>query len=130
MKKDFEDYLRRQSIRPVPAHWREEILRAARPQPQPAVSSWWRQWLWPCPQAWAGLAAVWMVILGINVSMGTSPSEFAQATPAFSHEALLEFRQQQAMLTGLIFPEETPEAEPPKTALPRRSELRQPLLIV
>ncbi len=74
MNFDFEEYLRRQSIRPVPAHWRGEILRAARAQP--AAPPWWREWLWPSPRAWAGLAAAWGLILLLTV---TAPNEPAAA---------------------------------------------------
>ncbi|HEY9174641.1 MAG TPA: zf-HC2 domain-containing protein [Verrucomicrobiae bacterium] len=31
---------------------------------QPA--GWWRELLWPCPQAWAVLAAVWVVVWAVN----------------------------------------------------------------
>ena len=66
MNSDFEESLRRQSIRPVPAQWRGEILRAARAQP--AASPWWREWLWPHPQAWGALAAAWGIIILLHVA--------------------------------------------------------------
>src|SRR5580658_5611090 len=76
MNFDFEERLRRQSVRPVPAQWRGEILRAARAQP--AASSGWREWLWPCPQAWGGLAAAWGIIFLLTV---TAPDDPAVAGP-------------------------------------------------
>ncbi|PYK58897.1 MAG: hypothetical protein DME21_14645, partial [Verrucomicrobia bacterium] len=78
---DFEKQLQRQPLRKIPAEWRGEILDAARrahePQPsQPA--SWWRALLWPCPQAWAGLAAVWVLILALN-SVTREPARSARS---------------------------------------------------
>ncbi len=125
MNSEFENQLQSQPMREVPQHWRARILAASQPQP-----SRWREWFWPCPQAWVGLAAVWIVIFGLNVITGNGLGQAAQATPALSRAALLEFRQQQAVLAELIFPTESPEAEPPKAAAPRRSELRKPFLIV
>jgi hypothetical protein len=125
MNSEFENQLQRQPLREIPLHWRGKILAAAQPQP-----SRWREWFWPCPQAWATLAAVWIVIFGLNVSMAKDPGQVTQPTPPLSHAALLEFRQQQAMLMTLIVPAEVPEAEPPKPAVPRRSEIRKSCLIV
>jgi hypothetical protein len=125
MNSEFENKLQSQPMREIPPHWRAKILAAA--QPKPAR---WREWFWPCPQAWATLGAVWILIFAVNIGAGKSPSPTAQATPPLSHEALLEFRQQQEILAELIFPMEAPEAEPPKPALPRRSEIRKPFLVV
>src|SRR5438128_12600352 len=88
---DFEKRLQRRSMRPVPREWRGEILDAARRagdhqlstiNPQPA--SWWRELLWPCPQAWAGLAAAWVLILALNAATRdpVQVAKTAKATPA------------------------------------------------
>lgn len=68
---DFESHLRRAVVRPVPLHWREEILAAAeKGRPEPAASGIVacciavRAWLWPHPAVWAALAACW-VLTGI-----------------------------------------------------------------
>jgi len=73
-----------------------EIARA----PAPETMS-WRQWLWPCPRAWAGLAAAWLVILGMNLAAGKGPSRPASARLAVSRQELLELRRQQRMLAIL-----------------------------
>ena len=72
----FEQRLARQPLRAVPEDWRAEILGAvgpAEPGRLPVVrevragaGSWWRDWLWPAPTAWAGLAAIWLVVAGLN----------------------------------------------------------------
>src|SRR5205085_5150088 len=87
MKPDeFEQHLRRQALRQIPAEWRVEILSAARQPsakdqaPQMAhdvpgqrdflimLRSKISNLLWPSPAAWAGLGAIWLVILGVNAS--------------------------------------------------------------
>ena len=79
---DFEERLRRQPLRPIPPEWRAEILEAARavasPNRQPAPAPWWLEWLWPCPQAWAGLAAVWMLILTLQFQTPSPPESLTE----------------------------------------------------
>ena len=68
MNSGFENKLAEQNLRAAPAQWRAEILREARStavQPAPDVTG-WRSWLWPAPQAWAALAACWLVLLAVN----------------------------------------------------------------
>jgi hypothetical protein len=72
---ELERQLQRKVLRSVPAAWKEDILKAARAAagPGPAVavargSGGWREWLWPCPPAWAALAAVWLVIVALHFS--------------------------------------------------------------
>jgi hypothetical protein len=79
---DFEKRLQQQSMRRVPVDWRAEILQTAKAvssvrhstldsRPQgwlSTLNSQLRALLWPCPQAWAGLAAVWVAIFALNFS--------------------------------------------------------------
>jgi len=93
--------------------------------PKPAVADappWWRQWLWPCPKAWAGLAAAWVLILVMNLAMGKDPAQTANARLALSRQELKELRQQQQTLAELIFSGETVEDEPPKAIPSPHSE--------
>jgi len=100
----------------------------ARPPARETAS--WREWLWPCPRAWTGLAAAWLVILGLNLATGKSPAQTGDAIAPCSNEALLEIRQQQQMLAKLISPPAAVEAEPPQPAYPRRSEIGRTLIFV
>ena len=127
---DFESQLQRQTLKPLPAAWRAEILQAAqqaaaRPS-HPATG--WSAWIWPCPQAWAGLAAVWLVILTLNLAAGWKPFRGLAREPADRMElnwlALLE---QQRRLTQLLDPSAPlPIAAPPQPpALPAQSWIGQ-----
>lgn len=70
---DFEQKLARQAFREPPAGLRSEILRACAGA---APAAWtWRDWLWPSPQAWAALAALWLIFAAV---------QFADRPPASS----------------------------------------------
>ncbi len=125
---EFEKQLRQQPLRQIPEEWREEILDAARriQDPQPSTSnarptSWWRELLWPCPQAWAGLAAAWIAILFLNgVSREPVRTTSSQTRP-HSPELMMVLREQRRLFAELIG--SSSPVEPPKTFDPRpRSE--------
>jgi len=147
---DFENQLKRQPLRLPPAEWRAEILEQARQvthaahaaegaqpaeaaarEPNPLFSSgpWWREWLWPSPQAWAGLAAVWVIILGVQTLPRHQPAEMARvnssapARPTGTNSSLIAQRRELARLL-----EGSADAEPtPKPARPGpRSETDAP----
>lgn len=135
---DFEQRLQRQPLRQVPTAWREEILAAAEAAGSPRLStlesrplsSWWRELLWPCPQAWAGLAAVWLVILAVNFSLRDETHTVARNSPPPSPELIMALRQQERLLTEMIGPRETPATERPKPFQPQpRSELQNEIRI-
>ena len=127
---DFEKQLQRQTIRPVPQDWRVEILQAANAASRPPFSpfnpqpvSGWRALLWPCPQAWAGLAAVWFVLLGLHlVDPETAAPATAQAVPP-SPEMLVLLHEQKRLFAELISGSEPADMDRPKPFVPRpRSE--------
>jgi len=126
---DFEKQLEHQPMRQIPAAWRREILDAAGSIHNPQLStvssqrtSWWRELLWPCPQAWAGLAAVWLLILGLNAAT-REPARVAKTAHASPpREVLMALREQRRLFVELVEP--FPPAEQVKTFIPRpRSEI-------
>jgi hypothetical protein len=135
---EFEQRLRRQPTRDVPAEWRQEILAAAqaaaarrsapdssvrRSEARAARPSWLSTLWWPCPRAWAALAAVWVGILAVNLSFGDKPETAARQTAPAPAETIVAWRQQQRMLSQLIGAPTSLDAEPPKSVVPRpRSE--------
>ena len=139
---DFEQRLQRQPLRSIPSEWREEILVAAdvnrRTQPVRELTFAatfrlrLRELLWPCPQAWAGLATVWLVILVLNLATGERATTVAtKQSPPPSPEMLMALREQQRLLAELIGSKETPVADKSKSALPQpRSERRNEFMMV
>jgi hypothetical protein len=135
---DFEKQLERQPLRAVPADWRAEILQAARessvPQPstqKPQRNVWWRELFWPCPQAWAGLAAAWVVILTIGYFSAEPTESAAKTTTPPSQEEIMVLKEQKQMLAKLMEPFDQPAGEPPKPFVPRpKSECRMESVMV
>ena len=145
---DFEKRLRRQPLRQIPGEWREEILSAAREASLPLhapratqhatrsvslLSTLHHQlsaFLWPHPTAWAGLATVWLVILGINLTTRDASTRVAKHAAPVSPQVIMAFQEQERLLAELIGTSEVPVAERPKPAPPRpRSERRRELLV-
>ncbi|MGB7770194.1 MAG: hypothetical protein WBN22_15275 [Verrucomicrobiia bacterium] len=137
---DFESQLQRQPLRRIPAGWRAEILREGRRVAVPetgninAVSPSklnWRAMLtnifWPNPQAWAGLAAIWILILAVDFSMRDKSPVVADKSAPPSPQVIAELRQQQRLLVELLGSSQTREAEPPKF-LPRPRTARAEIL--
>src|SRR2546427_258934 len=131
---DFEKRLQRLHMRPIPREWRGEILDAARragahqlSTPSSRTTPRWRELLWPCPQAWACVAAVWVVVLLLNLA-SHDPVRVAKASnPAPAQELFMALREHRRLLAELI--ETPPLVEPQKPFEPRpRSEISHPIL--
>jgi len=145
---DFETRLQRQPLRQIPGKWRDDILSATR-QASPAehaprtthhflpsrslLSTLHHQLstlLWPHPAAWAGLAAVWLVILGINLTTRDAATVAARHAAPVAPQVFMAFQEQERLLSELIGPSDTPVADRPKPGPARpRSEGRRELLI-
>src|SRR5438034_2878338 len=108
---DLEHRLQRQPLRQLPAEWRSQILGLAKASALPAPSTldrgprrgWWREFLWPSPRAWVGLAAAWAVILLLNLSL-PEPAPKAEV-PEPSGQVLKVLKEQRRMLAELIEPD-------------------------
>jgi hypothetical protein len=130
---DFEKQLQRQPLCMAPADWRAEILQAAQAaaphasRPTPDALRWWREWLWPSPQAWAGLAALWILIAALNATTAPRSRDMAKQTPKPSLETETTLAAQRRELARLLDnftePMPTPKAGPPG---PRSENLSPP----
>jgi len=134
----LEDRLRHQPLKPVPAEWREDILRQAaraveRRQSVPmATVSWCRTlrsrlagFLWPAPRAWGVLAAVWVVILGLNfAARDTAPQRIARQSVPPSAEVRRLLRQQEELFVELVGATTKSAAWPKPAVLPPQSRRR------
>jgi hypothetical protein len=131
----FERRLSRQPLRQVPGEWRGEILREGRRAAVPGIGDAdtaslpmlnWRMALanmfWPHPKAWAGLAAVWILIFAVDFSVrDKSPVRAEKAAPP-SPEVVAELKQEWRMRAELIGSSQTSEAELPRFLPQPRSE--------
>ncbi len=135
---DFESKLRQQPFQSLPAEWRNDILRAARAgrsaQPStinPQLRSTWRDWLWPSPVAWAGLAAAWVAIIALNLAAGAPAFT---GNPPLARGSLASFGAywavQQRMMTELLDTPAVEPAEPPRRAVTPRGNSASSTLIV
>ena len=120
----FEHRLKAQPLREIPSDWRREILDAARPRassPGPQASFWSTLNLifWPHPKAWAGLAAVWVFIIGFNISQRDPASHLAEKSSVPPAEMMMALRQQQQLLAELNGSPEAPDAERPRIYVPK-----------
>ena len=124
----FEQRLRRQPVKPIPSEWREQILTQAQAA-QPArgenrVSRFafhalWQKLIWPNPKAWAGLAAVWFAILGLNfASRDSAPRAEARLETAPSSEIRRLLKEQELLFAELIEHPARVAIEPPKPLTP------------
>ncbi|MCW5553759.1 MAG: hypothetical protein KIS67_16575 [Verrucomicrobiae bacterium] len=112
MNDDFESKLQRQRLRRIPAEWRAEILAAAEAERRPTklagvtLASLFKQRLrelfWPAPQAWAGLATLWLVVLVLNfATREAAPDSTSRSAPP-SPEMLRLLKQQEQLLAELV----------------------------
>lgn len=96
---DFEQKLARQTFRDPPPGLRAEILRTC--AATPAVWT-WRDWLWPAPQAWAALAALWLVFAAVQ--LGEHRTAPLAIEPTSDTTPLLTFYQTRSYLHDLDLP--------------------------
>ena len=118
----FEQLLKSQSLRDVPSAWRAEILASASAVGQEPVAGakGWRGWLWPSPYAWGGLAAVWLVIIGLNAA--AQPGANAQMTrgPAPTEQEVLTAMAERQRELEEFFPKAKVTAAPPPVPKPEK----------
>jgi hypothetical protein len=125
---NLEQRLRDLPVRSVPGAWREDILRAAHQAAHPREESakarlapGWRVWFWPCPEAWAGLAAAWCVILLLHLGSGQTENEHTRyaARPPMPASLWLALDKEHRLLADLNLARSTPSRPPPIVPRPR-----------
>jgi hypothetical protein len=138
MNDDFEQRLQRQALRQIPSGWRKEILDAAtschssrvtRHSFLATLNHQLSTLLWPHPKAWAGLAAVWILIFAVDFSTRDKRPVVAEKAAPPSPEVVAELKQQQRMLAELIGANDLRIADRQKIFLPKpRSERAEALV--
>jgi hypothetical protein len=121
---EFEKFLSKQPMRELPSAWRNEILlalprsKAARPR--------WQEWLWPSPLAWAALAAVWIVIVGLNLATRLPSEQIATQASVPSVDMAAALANQRRLLADLTSSLVSEPPTPRTTPGPRSELLVQP----
>jgi hypothetical protein len=89
----------------------------------------WRELFLPCRGIWAGLAAVWMVILVLNMPAGEKRAHLALVSSPPDKQVLAVLREQKEMLAQFVEPIIPSPAIRPKNPGPR-GELVQSITLV
>ena len=86
--------------------------------------SFWRELILPRPQAWAGLAAVWVLILALKLSTH-DPSHVVTSKSSVPPEVIAELRQQKHLFAELAGIPQLPDVQPSKPFPPRPRSARR-----
>jgi hypothetical protein len=84
----------------------------------------WHELFWPSRHVWAGLAAVWVLILAANVFMRAN-SQMVVTKYSPTPEMISSFQQQKQILAELLGPNEPRAARPLKVFPPQPSSERR-----
>ena len=135
---DFERKLQQQPVRQIPAGWRAEILSAAKHGARktdavnsPELLAGWRLLLARFPVAWGTVAAIWLVMVGVNMLMsGPATAGIAASSAPAQADAMTVWNLQRPdskLLASLLAESPgNPPAPVSPVALPRpRSDRRQ-----
>ena len=79
----------------------------------------WQDLFWPWRRVWAGVAATWLVILGLGLATGEMPRIRVARLPQPDPEMLAALRQQEQLLTQLLGGPAPPPVSRPRTPGPR-----------
>ena len=113
---DFEEQLRRQPMRKIPADWRGPILGACACKEAVAEESRvpaWRLLLARFPVAWGTVAALWVAMISVNALLAGSDSTGAAGQVASPSLSWLAWNQRAAELRQLASDDSTLDAETP-----------------
>jgi len=83
----------------------------------------WCELIWPCRRAWAGMAALWLMMWGIHVHLSDRQLIEADARPGSAPAIWQSIEDQREVLAQLLPPANSPPVELPRRSSPRpRSE--------
>jgi hypothetical protein len=113
----------------VQMRWSKAVRAAGRSQPVRRLTPYrmfgalWRELIWPCRRAWAGMAALWLVMWGIHVHLSDRQLIAVNARPESAPAIWQSIEEQRQVLAQLLPPANSQPIEPPRRSHPRpRSE--------
>jgi anti-sigma factor RsiW len=107
------------------SRWRKAVLTAKHPESvrqfsfRLALRTSWRELIRPCRHAWAAMAALWLLMLGINAAMSGAHPNFPGTHSSSTSTAFPAFEEQRRVLAELIPPILGEPIEPPRRAHPQ-----------
>jgi len=87
----------------------------------------WLELIWPSRRAWAGMAAVWLVVLAANLDMKASSPRAPVARAAPSRELVRAAEEQRRLLAELLPPGKPAAIQVSRPGAGPRSERQVPL---
>ncbi|HTY88289.1 MAG TPA: hypothetical protein VMB80_12550 [Candidatus Acidoferrum sp.] len=95
-----------------------ESLKTPETGKMPVLLLIWREVIWPCRRIWTGLAAVWLLILAVNLSM-RDPVSNITGKPVRSGAVMISWQTQQRWMSELLTERPMPpEADRPRNVVP------------
>lgn len=85
----------------------------------------WLELILPKPQAWVGVAALWVLILALKVSTHDATHALAGSKASVSPAVMAEVRQQKLLFAELAGLPQLPDVKPSKPLLPRPRSARR-----
>jgi hypothetical protein len=88
--------------------WRRMVEAAGRPQPQSEMNpgtgfrGWWLEVVWPSRRIWAGLAAVWVLVLAGNLSLHDCSRAVVAHSTSSQMEMVTAFKDKERVLAELL----------------------------
>jgi anti-sigma factor RsiW len=116
----------------TPALWEqaERLVRAEQSEAPVTLASmaepWWRAWLWPNTQFYAGLAAVWAVMLTFHLLTLEGGARAPQIPVSPSPEVMRVLAEQRRELAEMLGRDTMPLVAPPGEPGPSRPQSRLP----
>lgn len=113
--------MRRKIVAALPHEEACEALPAANTKSfQEVLRKAWLELVWPSRRAWVGLAALWLVVLGMNVEMKATSPAVPRGYSATAPEIVRAFQEQKRLLAELLpATAPAPAQEPRPTPSPR-----------
>jgi hypothetical protein len=80
-----------------------------------ALTKVWQQLIWPSRRAWAGMAVIWLAVLGANIAMNGASRGTPSRAATSSRDIAQALHEQQRLLAELL----PTEAPPIRAARPK-----------
>lgn len=123
MNDEFDKRLSQIELNEPPPNLRAEVLQSiptasgATERATPNIP-WWKEFFWPCPQAWLGMASLWAIMIAIH--FGTDPTEkkMARESDGIYPTTTIALLRRHELITDELLSQEIPEHKPKRKKKP------------